>query len=290
MEKTLAAEVFEQHEYLIAIAESSATFGELAGRLSPILVDRAGEAPDVADMSVGLDGAGAFVVVEGDLLLDADEFRLYALRRECLRTAGIDDPVPSVPLEPSGSLTGIRVGAVPARWPEPTALAYCVFETSFPDGNSYSMVVENIAAAADAWQRACGVRFLHRQEFDTHDDPTTTPSSIDPSLVFSVRYLDAGGQFIASAFFPTQPPARRRVFIDPSYFAPDMDFDRVGVLRHELGHVLGFRHEQIRSGAPSDCPNEEGGQFVDLTQYDPQSVMHYFCGGVGSKGAPDFAA
>ena len=75
--------------------------------------------------------------------------------------------------------------------------------------------------------------------------PNIMPSDIDPELVFTVRHVDAGGQFIAAAFFPTYPPLRRRVLIDPSYFADDLSFDRVGVLRHELGHVLGFRHEHI---------------------------------------------
>jgi hypothetical protein len=118
---------------------------------------------------------------------------------------------------------------------------------------------------------------------DGHPNPTTPANDIDPSLVFTVRYLDAGGQFIAAAFFPTYPPARRRVLIDPSYFRPDLPFDPVGVLRHELGHVLGFRHEHIRSGAPSTCPEENTDEVVDLTAYDPKSVMHYFCGGVGSR-------
>jgi hypothetical protein len=101
--------------------------------------------------------------------------------------------------------------------------------------------------------------------------------------VFVVRHIDAGGQFIAAAFFPTYPPKRRRVLIDPSYFADDLGFDPVGVLRHELGHVVGFRHEHIRSGAPALCPQEDTTDTIDLTAYDPQSVMHYFCGGVGSR-------
>jgi hypothetical protein len=72
------------------------------------------------------------------------------------------------------------------------------------------------------------------------------------------------------------------VLIDPSYFDAGLSFNKVGVLRHELGHVLGFRHEHIRSGAPPACPDEDLWGTIDLTQYDPQSVMHYFCGGAGS--------
>ena len=57
----------------------------------------------------------------------------------------------------------------------------------------------------------------------------------------------------------------------------------LGVLRHELGHVLGFRHEHIRSGAPPGCPDEDVFGAIDLNDYDPKSVMHYFCGGVGNR-------
>ena len=55
------------------------------------------------------------------------------------------------------------------------------------------------------------------------------------------------------------------------------------MLRHELGHTLGFRHEHIRSEAPPACPDEPTYDTLDLTAYDPQSVMHYFCGQVGSR-------
>jgi hypothetical protein len=71
------------------------------------------------------------------------------------------------------------------------------------------------------------------------------------------------------------------VLIDPTYFTTS--FDQVGVLRHELGHVIGCRHEHIRSGAPADCPDESTASTFSLTDYDPKSVMHYFCGGVGTK-------
>ncbi|MFC1835754.1 hypothetical protein ACFL2Q_13650, partial [Thermodesulfobacteriota bacterium] len=47
-------------------------------------------------------------------------------------------------------------------------------------------------------------------------------------------------------------------------------------------HVLGFRHEHIRSGARPGCPGEDLWGTITFTDYDPKSVMHYFCGGVGS--------
>jgi hypothetical protein len=76
---------------------------------------------------------------------------------------------------------------------------------------------------------------------------------------------------------------RRKVVFDSSYFRPGLRFNRVGVLRHELGHVLGFRHEHIRSGAPAECPgDDEAVKLFPFGEYDPRSVMHYFCGPVGN--------
>src|SRR5262249_54077345 len=70
---------------------------------------------------------------------------------------------------------------------------------------------------------------------------------------------------------------RRHLLVGKPYATTT--FDKVGVLRHELGHVLGFRHEHIRSEAPAVCQTgEQIGFAYKATNYDPQSVMHYFCG------------
>jgi hypothetical protein len=132
--------------------------------------------------------------------------------------------------------------------------------------------------ATNAWENTCGIKFEHRAALDV------TPGSSPAGALFAVREFNADGSFIAASFFPNDPPSRRRLLIDPSFFAKDLAFDPVGVLRHELGHILGFRHEHIRSGAPPDCPHESLDETKELTKkYDPRSVMHYFCGGVGSK-------
>lgn len=283
--QTLAAEIFEERPELVRLAEDTGAYAELVARLKPLRFAAPAESPvpGASAPVVEIDGRGPLFVVEGDLLLDADELRFYALRREAGSQPRVEDPAPSVVLEPTASLTGISVRNVPARWDDPTSLAFCVYEASFPDRASYELARDNLLAAAADWQHSCGVRFVHLPQHDKHPDPTVELTQLDPRLVFAVRYVDAQGAFIASAFFPTSPPPRRRVLIDPSYFAADLEFDRVGVLRHELGHVLGFRHEHIRSGAPPECPQESPGQTIDLTLYDPHSVMHYFCGGVGSR-------
>jgi len=223
--------------------------------------------------TVEIDGEQVYVA-EGDLLLDEDELMLYAARREALGAAerlGHADL-----LAGSGArLIGIVEGGKIVRWEPGKTLTYCILRSTFPSESQYQEVTENMRHATQAWESVCGIRFEYRRDFD--DFEGTNPEGV----VFPVRWINAGGQFIAAAFFPNDPQYRWRVLIDPSYF--NMNFDPVGVLRHELGHVLGFRHEHIRSGAPPSCGEEDIWGTINLTDYDPQSVMHYFCGGVGSK-------
>jgi hypothetical protein len=165
----------------------------------------------------------------------------------------------------------------PVRWSKGKVLTYTVVKSTFPGAAQYTAVAQAMRQATADWEAVCGVKFAHAKE---HDDGLR--AGIAPPL-FDVRYYDTKGAFIAVAFFPTDPPAQRHVYIDPSFFRNDLFYQPIGVLRHELGHVLGFRHEHIRSGAPADCPQEETQDAVNLTDYDPQSVMHYFCGGVGTQ-------
>lgn len=226
----------------------------------------------------------SFTVVEGDLVLDIDQKGLWQdaliARKAAFESQAIIEAAGLRELELSDASTGHAslVGIVQAgklvRWSPNTILSYCVLQHTFPRQEWYEEVVANMRSATQAWEAICGVRFEYVPELDTS-------GSVRPDgVLFPVRYIGAGGAFIAAAFFPNDPARRRRVLIDPSYFTTS--FNHVGVLRHELGHVLGFRHEHIRSGAPAVCPHEDTSGTINLTNYDPQSVMHYFCGGVGS--------
>ncbi len=226
-----------------------------------------------------------FTVVEGDLILDVDQKDLW---QEALsarqsefqtrlkgRAAGFGEAALAERGMASSSLVAMVQDGKLVRWSPGTVLTYCVLKNTFPRQEWYEEVVTNMQWATEAWEAICGIEFKYVPSLDSS-------GSVRPAgVVFPVRYIGAGGAFIAAAFFPNDVPTRRRLLIDPSYFKTI--FDRVGVLRHELGHVLGFRHEHIRSGAPPVCPHEDTTGTIDLTRYDPQSVMHYFCGGVGSR-------
>lgn len=221
-------------------------------------------------------------VAEGDTLLDLDQLRIYAdvreqeiKAREAHKRAD-EAGFGATRLDEAahGLVASTKNGKI-IRWKPGAALTYRVARPSFADDAHYQLVVNSMHAATAAWEQTCGVNFEHRAALDTR------PGTGLEGLVFVVRAFDAGGKFIASSFFPSDPPERRRVLIDPSYYTTS--FDKVGVLRHELGHVLGFRHEHIRNEAPPVCPNESLWDTQVLTLYDPTSVMHYFCGGVGSN-------
>lgn len=243
-----------------------------------------GEFDENGHRIVLLDGE-TFTVAEGDLLLDVDQRELWqealdarqaeVQTRLRVQTAGFGESAINGYGMASSALVGMMQGGKLVRWGPGTVLSYCVLENTFPRQEWYEEVVTNMELATQAWESTCGVRFEYVPSLDSS-------SSMRPSgVLFPVRHIGAGGAFIAASFFPNDPSTRRRVLIDPSYFTTT--FDHVGVLRHELGHVIGCRHEHIRSGAPPVCPHEDTTGTLNLTDYDPQSVMHYFCGGVGSR-------
>jgi hypothetical protein len=225
-----------------------------------------------------------YYVLEGDVLLDADELYFYALQREreererqtrsMLELVGMASE--RLPAGDSLGLLGIVQGGNLVRWEEGRTLTYCVLRSKFANESNYRLIVANLRQAANDWEAICGVRFEHREDLDR------SRRILPKGALFSVREVNTGGALIAAAFFPNDPVERRRLIIDPSYYDPKLRFNKVGVLRHELGHVLGFRHEHIRSGAPPECPPEDTSKTFEFTRYDPRSVMHYFCGGVGN--------
>ena len=151
-------------------------------------------------------------------------------------------------------------------------LFYCVSERF---GANYNKVVVSMQAATSAWEAVADVNFIHLSD---HDARCTAKNA---AVVFDVNPYNYGGQYMATAFFPNEGRRNRSMLIDPSALniSPNDALSLTGVLRHELGHTLGFRHEHIRpdSGA---CFNSE--TWREVTNYDPFSVMHYpQCNGQG---------
>lgn len=225
-----------------------------------------------------LDKSRTFYLVEGDIPMSEREVRAYLLTRSTAPQSAEQKPELIVHMH----------AGQPAYWEDPNKreLRYSVIKSTFPDEASYRKVVQDIAAAGAAWQaacRSCNIKFVYNRAHDgiTTMDEFKQLASTD-KLRFAVVYQQLGGGAIAMAFFPNEPIERRLVSIDPSYFdltGGPGTFPPEGVLRHELGHVLGYRHEHTRGVAGCDF---EDNDWKPLTPYDAHSVMHYFCGGKGT--------
>jgi serralysin len=163
-----------------------------------------------------------------------------------------------------GGLAVYYSGGKDVKWDSATAqnLTYCV-STKF--GGNYSKVVQSMNNAAGAWESAGRVNFVHVSSQDSNC------SSRNNNVVFDVSPVNVGGRYLARAFFPNSSRRSRNVLIDNSAFsptAPGLD----GILRHELGHTIGFRHEHTR---PEAGVCYEDNAWRGLTPYDSSSVMHY---------------
>jgi serine protease len=167
-----------------------------------------------------------------------------------------------------------QVGGLDAKWNEQQKrkLTYCV-SNSF--GSRQASVTQQMAAATGEWEKVAAVDFVHDPSQDASCGPSNT------SVVFDVRPVNVDGEYLARAFFPNEPRADRNVLIDDTSFdlPANEKLQLAGILRHELGHTLGFRHEHTR---PESGKCFEDNDWRPLTSYDAFSVMHYpQCNGKG---------
>lgn len=209
-------------------------------------------------------------VVEGDVGLSPDRLLPYAAERIALAKRVRADPE----VKKQG-LIAVEVDGKILRWRRGKVLDYCVYRPTFNSDEEYQRVVDDMRFATADWSAVCGIEFLYRPERD--NDPDLQLGE----LTFPVIRQNGGGNTIAMAFFPNDPVDQRFVTCFDGYYSEPSSFDPVGVLRHELGHVLGFRHEHIRPEAPDFFNPEDTEHIHLLTDYDPQSVMHYVAQGVG---------
>jgi hypothetical protein len=164
-----------------------------------------------------------------------------------------------------GQLIVNRVGGVDDKWTDAQKvnITYCVSSSSF--GSRYSTVVSAMAAAAAEWEKVGNVNFVHASQFDSNCTASQT------GVVFDVRQTTTTS-YLARAFFPSTGRSQRNVLISTSAFSGTGVWTLKGILVHELGHTLGFRHEHTRPEAGTCFENTS---WRALTPYDSASVMHY---------------
>ncbi|HRC57203.1 MAG: peptidase M10 [Myxococcales bacterium] len=153
-------------------------------------------------------------------------------------------------------------------------LTYCVDNAW---GTSKQRVVDEMAAATAAWEAVANVNFTYVSSQDG------ACGSAPAGVVFAVRKQASGG---GCAFFPSYPDSCEGIRVLTYSLANVPGGPAVtttGILRHELGHILGLRHEHIRSGF--GCTGETFTEARAVTGYDSGSVMHYpWCQGSTNTG------
>jgi hypothetical protein len=143
-------------------------------------------------------------------------------------------------------------------------IRYCVSRTSFGTSR-YNTVVSAMNSATAAWEATARVNFIHDSAKDNACNASTT------GVTFDVRQVSTSS-YLARAFFPSSSRSSRNILISTSAFGSISPYTMTGILRHELGHTLGFRHEHTR---PESGTCFENSSWRALTTYDSASVMHY---------------
>lgn len=120
---------------------------------------------------------------------------------------------------------------------------------SVGDGPHRKDIQRALQIASNDWSNACNVAFREVSEKD-------------PNKIFRVEERN-DLETVAISFFPSAPSDDRILQV---CLKNDLDpWTLPGILRHELGHVLGFRHNHF-----------EDNDFIKITdQYDSNSVMSY---------------
>ena len=196
-------------------------------------------------------------IVDGDIALYDEQ----ALRRHY--DAWLADAYASQAGNGS-ALTVRNVMGADVIWPSSgrNALTYCI-SNSF--GQNKANVVAALGRATRSWSDHAGVRFIYRPDQDA------ACTSTNNNVVFNVG-PSASPDFFAVSFFPDDARTNRQLLItDAAFTTTAGGRDLQGILRHETGHILGFRHEHIHI----NCTGESTVDSRQVTSYDVNSVMHY---------------
>ncbi|PYI17327.1 zincin [Aspergillus violaceofuscus CBS 115571] len=162
--------------------------------------------------------------------------------------------------DPAANIAALQVGfgKVIPRWkPGPDQrVNFAAFANGYPKPEWATLAANALKAAADEWNRlglGVSIQWVARLE----------------DAAFVLSYGGRQGGVLAEAFFPS-PIDLNYLNVYESAFAPGTVAYLKNIFLHELGHVLGFRHEF----AP-ELEDTKDDYTVQLGPRNPLSVMGY---------------
>jgi hypothetical protein len=169
-------------------------------------------------------------------------------------------------------------------------LVYCV-STTF---TNQSTVISDMAAATRRWQRVVNVRFRYDASQNASCDYNNAnvdfavmPTTATPAGCGANKLLWSSGPGCSVAGNTSARGVLSMQYaIIPGPNPVNSGVTPQGVMLHELGHILGFRHEHPWAPSGGGCVETPTLAVADvgarrLTDYDQASVMHYAtCNGV----------
>ena len=143
------------------------------------------------------------------------------------------------------------------------SLTYCVSDRFRGDK---ARVVTAMNTGTGLWEAASSkINFTYVPNQDA------TCSTKNTNVTFSVEPTKTT-QYIARAFFPSTPKVSRNILVNARSLYSSGSWTPGNIMGHELGHVLGLRHEHTRPEAGTCF---EDNNWRPLTPYDSASIMHY---------------
>jgi len=187
------------------------------------------------------------------------------------------------------------------RWDEARKLklAYCINFVSGDDAEleaNYHKLIRSLVSTTAEWERVSDVNFIHlRQDDEPEETPYLSPGMGQAWEIDAARCAsDTDAYFGVVAGFYTGSKDGSTNFTPQLWNAPDLeplgsdglariiqvnsgavaelsDFKLLSTLRHELGHVMGFDHEEASLANPPDACDSLNPR--PLTPTDSASIM-----------------